>query len=151
MREVVHDSRTWRQFKECLHRKKMARFIFIAVILLHLTPPSLERRVPYGPTVDPGVFVITQVRTCRGGQGYCILGHSCEIDKDFLPDDLGGHCQGLEKAFYPSANFVCCRENPANAVRRTNRYFRQSLNQSNLWFCHEIELNWPHPAITKCT
>ena len=108
----------------------MARFIFIAVILLHLTPPSLERRVPYGPTVDPGVFVITQVRTCRGGQGYCILGHSCEIDKDFLPDDLGGHCQGLEKAFYPSANFVCCRENPANAVRRTNRYFRQSLNQS---------------------
>ena len=94
----------------------MYRSLFIAVILLHLTTPSLERRVPYGPTVDPGVFVITQVRTCRGGQGYCILGHSCEIDKDFLPDDLGGHCQGLEKAFYPSANFVCCRENPANAV-----------------------------------
>ena len=92
------------------------RSSFIAVILLHLTTPSLERRVPYGPTVDPGVFVITQVRTCRGGEGYCILGHSCEIDKDFLPDDLGGHCQGLEKAFYPSANFVCCRENPANAV-----------------------------------
>jgi len=96
----------------------MYRSFFVAVILLHLTTPSLERRVPYGPTVDPGVFVITQVRTCRGGQGYCILGHSCEIDKDFLPDDLGGHCKGLEKAFYPSANFICCRENPANAVGR---------------------------------
>ena len=110
----------------------MARFIFIAVILLHLTPPSLERRVPYGPTVDPGVFVITQVRTCRGGQGYCILGHSCEIDKDFLPDDLGGHCQGLEKAFYPSANFVCCRENPATAVRLTtiNILYKRKISYS---------------------
>ena len=109
----------------------MDRSLFIAVVLLHLTMPSLERRVPYGPTVDPGVFVITQVRTCRGGQGYCILGHSCEIDKDFLPDDLGGHCQGLEKAFYPSANFVCCRENPANVVRLI--YLRATLPKFIKW------------------
>ena len=60
----------------------------------------------------PGVFVITHIRTCRNGAGYCILGFSCEVDKDFIKDDLGGHCNGLGAAFNPKASFVCCRENP---------------------------------------
>ena len=34
------------------------------------------------------------------------------MDKDFIADDLKGHCRGLSKAFNPKANFVCCRENP---------------------------------------
>ena len=34
------------------------------------------------------------------------------MDKDFIKDDLGGHCRGLSKAFNPKASFVCCRENP---------------------------------------
>jgi hypothetical protein len=34
------------------------------------------------------------------------------VDKDFVADDLGGHCRGLSKAFNPKASFVCCRENP---------------------------------------
>ena len=61
----------------------------------------------------PGVFVITHIRTCRNGAGYCILGFSCEVDKDFIKDDLGGHCNGLGAAFNPKASFICCRENPA--------------------------------------
>ena len=59
-----------------------------------------------------GVFVITHISTCRNGAGYCILGFSCEVDKDFTKDDLGGHCSGLGAAFNPKAQFVCCRENP---------------------------------------
>ena len=42
------------------------------------------------------------------------MGYSCEVDKDFTKDDLGGHCNGLSKAFNPRASFVCCRENPKN-------------------------------------
>lgn len=64
--------------------------------------------------MDPGVFVITQVDSCRGGRGYCVLGFNCNIDKDFVADDLNGHCDGLGRAFNPITNFVCCRENPAN-------------------------------------
>ena len=60
-----------------------------------------------------GVFVITHISSCRNGAGYCILGFSCEVDKDFVKDDLGGHCTGLGEAFNPRASFVCCRENPA--------------------------------------
>lgn len=39
--------------------------------------------------------------------------HRTSTSKDFLPDDLGGHCDGLGAAFNPTTNFVCCRENPA--------------------------------------
>lgn len=59
-----------------------------------------------------GVFVITHIDTCRKGAGYCILGYSCSVDNDFVNDDLNGHCNGLDAAFNPKANFVCCRENP---------------------------------------
>ena len=57
--------------------------------------------------------MITHISSCRNGAGYCILGFSCEVDKDFVQDDLGGHCKGLGEAFNPRASFVCCRENPA--------------------------------------
>ena len=45
--------------------------------------------------------------------GYCILGTSCQVDTDFVPDDLGGHCDRLSEAFNPKATFVCCKQNPA--------------------------------------
>ena len=73
-----------------------------------------------GPTVDPGVFVLTHVGSCRSGKGYCVLGYNCEVDKDFVNDDLGGNCDGLKAAFSPRANFVCCRENPANYFTAAN-------------------------------
>jgi len=60
-----------------------------------------------------GVFVITHIQSCRNGAGYCILGYSCDVDKDFIVDDLGGNCDGLGAAFNPATTFVCCRENPA--------------------------------------
>ena len=44
--------------------------------------------------------------------GYCILGTSCNVDTDFVPDDLGGHCNRLSEAFSPKATFVCCKQNP---------------------------------------
>ena len=65
-----------------------------------------------GPIVDPGVFVITQIKECRNRMGYCILGTSCNVDTDFVPDDLGGHCNRLSEAFSPKATFVCCKQNP---------------------------------------
>ncbi|XP_046687897.1 uncharacterized protein LOC124373575 [Homalodisca vitripennis] len=62
------------------------------------------------PLVDPGLFVISGVKTCGGGGGYCLLGLDCTLDEDFLPDDEAGHhCEGLRSAFTPSAHFVCCR------------------------------------------
>jgi len=64
--------------------------------------------------VDPGVFVITQIKECRNRMGYCILGISCSVDSDFVEDDLGGHCDRLSEAFNPKASFVCCKQNPAN-------------------------------------
>jgi hypothetical protein len=54
------------------------------------------------------VFVITGVSTCGGGSGYCILGADCTVDKEFVSDEAGGHCDGLRKAFTPRAFFVCC-------------------------------------------
>jgi len=81
----------------------------VTLVLLH---ESFSRKFSPGPSVDPGVFVITHISTCRNGAGYCILGFSCEVDKDFTKDDLGGHCSGLGAAFNPKAQFVCCRENP---------------------------------------
>jgi hypothetical protein len=56
------------------------------------------------------------VRSCRAGTGYCLLGLDCTLDEDFLPDDEGGHCDGLRSAFTPSAHFICCRYNPANGT-----------------------------------
>lgn len=57
--------------------------------------------------MDPGVFVITHIRweanmaaitpsprSCRNGAGYCILGHACNVDSDFVADELGGNCTG---------------------------------------------------------
>ncbi|PSN55481.1 hypothetical protein C0J52_02601 [Blattella germanica] len=66
------------------------------------------------PIVDPGLFVIMGVRSCRSGAGYCLLGLDCTLDEDFLPDDEGGHCDGLRSAFTPSAHFICCRYNAVN-------------------------------------
>ena len=30
------------------------------------------------------------------------------MDNEFREDSLGGHCDGLKKAFTPRASFVCC-------------------------------------------
>jgi hypothetical protein len=38
-----------------------------------------------------------------------------------MKDDLGGHCHGLTEAFYPSAKFICCRENPANLLTQQGK------------------------------
>lgn len=64
--------------------------------------------------MSSGLFVIMGVRSCRAGTGYCLLGLDCTLDEDFLPDDQGGHCDGLRSAFTPSAHFICCRYNAAN-------------------------------------
>merc|ERR1719510_1352157 len=82
----------------------------VTLVLMHESLST--RKFNPGPSVDPGVFVITHISSCRNGAGYCILGFSCEVDKDFIKDDLGGHCNGLGAAFNPKASFVCCRENP---------------------------------------
>ncbi|VVC28284.1 Peptidase S1, PA clan,Serine proteases, trypsin domain [Cinara cedri] len=62
------------------------------------------------PLVDPGLFVISGVKTCGDNSGYCLLGSDCTADDDFLPDPLG-NCDGLKRAFTPSAPFVCCKFN----------------------------------------
>jgi len=80
------------------------------ICFVELRPKSWRE----GPIVDPGVFVITQIKECRNRMGYCILGISCSVDSDFVEDDLGGHCNRLSEAFNPKASFVCCRQNPAN-------------------------------------
>jgi len=72
------------------------------------------RKWKEGPQVDPGVFVITHIRSCRNGAGYCILGIKCSVDSDFVEDDSGGDCNSLSAAFSPQATFVCCKENPEN-------------------------------------
>jgi len=92
---------------------KMKILIFVIVTqiwLVELRPKSWRE----GPIVDPGVFVITQIKECRNRMGYCILGISCNVDSDFVKDDLGGHCDRLSEAFNPKASFVCCKQNPAN-------------------------------------
>merc|ERR1719507_2145223 len=75
----------------------------VTLVLLH---ESFSRKFNPGPSVDPGVFVITHISTCRNGAGYCILGFSCEVDKDFTKDDLGGHCSGLGAAFNPKGIYI---------------------------------------------
>ncbi|XP_066994775.2 uncharacterized protein [Anabrus simplex] len=81
----------------------MGRLTFLAVIIESCL------MVHALPIVDPGLFVIMGVQTCRDGKGYCLLGQDCSLDNDFMSDDLGGHCDGLRSAFTPSAPFVCCR------------------------------------------
>ncbi|XP_075222517.1 uncharacterized protein LOC142325076 [Lycorma delicatula] len=77
------------------------------MIIAPLLQTSLGRGLP---TVDPGLFVISGVGTCGGGEGYCLLGLDCTLDEDFVPDDEEGHCDGLKSAFTPSAHFVCCKD-----------------------------------------
>jgi len=84
--------------------------VFLSQMTLVLSRPKSWRE---GPIVDPGVFVITQIKECRNRMGYCILGRSCQVDTDFVPDDLGGNCDRLSEAFNPKATFVCCKQNPA--------------------------------------
>lgn len=55
-----------------------------------------------------GLFVISGVKTCGDSTGYCLLGSDCTTDDDFLPDPFG-NCDGLKRAFTPSAPFVCCK------------------------------------------
>lgn len=57
-----------------------------------------------------GLFVISGVKTCGNTLGYCLLGSDCTIDDDFLPDPTG-NCDGLKRAFTPSAPFACCKFN----------------------------------------
>ncbi|CAG7819684.1 unnamed protein product [Allacma fusca] len=76
-------------------------FLFILFTIFINTCSSL-------PVVDKGVFVITGVKTCGQGLGYCVLGGDCSVDKEFTPDTKSGHCDGLRKAFTPRAFFVCC-------------------------------------------
>ena len=53
--------------------------------------------------------MITGVKTCGQGEGYCILGGDCTVDKEFVADSRKGHCEGLRNAFTPRAFFVCCQ------------------------------------------
>lgn len=55
-----------------------------------------------------GLFVISGVKTCGDTFGYCLLGNDCTTDDDFLPDP-SGNCDGLKRAFTPSAPFICCK------------------------------------------
>ena len=90
----------------------LATFLVSLVIIQIDQVMSRPKSWREGPIVDPGVFVITQIKECRNRMGYCILGHSCNVDTDFVADDLGGHCDRLSKAFQPEASFVCCKQNP---------------------------------------
>jgi len=88
--------------------------LILCLIVVSTTSLVAARRWREGPQVDPGVFVITHIRSCRNGAGYCILGIKCSVDTDFVDDDSGGDCNSLSAAFNPKATFVCCRENPEN-------------------------------------
>jgi len=84
-------------------------FLLLPCLFASIDATPHNRGQHLGPTVDPGVFVLTHVNSCRRGRGYCVLGFNCAVDRDFVADDLGGHCDGLREAFSPRANFVCCR------------------------------------------
>lgn len=88
--------------------------VFFLYVVLVLNGLGMAKRWKEGPQVDPGVFVITHIRSCRNGAGYCILGIKCNVDTDFVDDDSGGDCDSLSAAFSPQATFVCCKENPIN-------------------------------------
>ncbi|XP_069701094.1 mucin-22-like isoform X2 [Periplaneta americana] len=66
----------------------------------------------------------------------------CTLDEDFLPDDQGGHCEGLKSAFTPRAHFICCRY---NAVNRT------SLHQKTDTTLPQQSLLTPHPTLPGFT
>merc|ERR1712193_374393 len=89
---------------------KFACLLLVCLVSVIQSRPKSWRE---GPIVDPGVFVITQIKECRNRMGYCILGTSCSVDSDFVKDDMGGHCNRLSEASSPRATFVCCKQNPA--------------------------------------
>lgn len=62
--------------------------------------------------------MISGVTTCGNSSGYCLLGIDCTTDDDFLPDP-SGHCDGLKRAFTPTAPFSCCKFNDKPLVSRT--------------------------------
>jgi len=72
------------------------------------------RSLKEGPEVDSGVFVITHIKSCRLGSGYCVLGSDCTVDSDFIKDDSGGNCINLGHSFNPNATFVCCMVDPVS-------------------------------------
>lgn len=67
-----------------------------------------------------GLFVISGVKTCGDSAGYCLLGTDCTLDDDFLPDSTG-NCDGLKRAFTPSAPFACCKFNKRSMQTGTHR------------------------------
>lgn len=66
--------------------------------------------------------MISGVTTCGNSSGYCLLGIDCTMDDDFLPDP-SGHCDGLKRAFTPSAPFSCCKFNNRFQSDKTNLTF----------------------------
>nr|XP_040564298.1 uncharacterized protein LOC121114404 [Lepeophtheirus salmonis] len=122
----------------------------ILVPFLSLITLIEPRNFHLGPVVDPGVFVITHIRSCRNGAGYCILGFSCEIDNDFEADDLGGHCRGLSAAFNPVASFVCCKENPTTVEKNEHNHQLEvaiaALNNGEL---SKFNLSFPSSTSTS--
>ncbi|XP_001951627.2 uncharacterized protein LOC100166829 [Acyrthosiphon pisum] len=80
-------------------------FLIAIICIVTSLPASMNM-----PLVDPGLFVISGVKTCGNTFGYCLLGSDCTMDDDFLPDATG-NCDGLKRAFTPSAPFACCKFN----------------------------------------
>ncbi|CAH1710354.1 unnamed protein product [Aphis gossypii] len=80
-------------------------FLITIICIVTSLPASMNM-----PLVDPGLFVISGVKTCGNTLGYCLLGSDCTMDDDFLPDPTG-NCDGLKRAFTPSAPFACCKFN----------------------------------------
>ena len=88
----------------------MTSILVSSIVLVFLLGLSEGRTISSGPTIDPGVFVVTYVDSCRSGEGFCVLGAACGVDADFEKDDLGGNCDSLKDAFMPKSSFVCCME-----------------------------------------
>lgn len=64
--------------------------------------------------------MISGVKTCGNNSGYCLLGSDCTTDDDFLPDP-SGNCDGLKRAFTPSASFTCCKFNRRSPQPETHK------------------------------
>ncbi|XP_015375317.1 PREDICTED: uncharacterized protein LOC107169890 [Diuraphis noxia] len=93
----------------------------IIVMLFLITIICIATSLPASmnmPLVDPGLFVISGVKTCGNTLGYCLLGSDCTMDDDFLPDSTG-NCDGLKRAFTPSAPFTCCKFNQRSPQSKT--------------------------------
>jgi len=83
--------------------------------------------------------VISGVKTCGDSSGYCLLGSDCTTDDDFLPDP-SGNCEGLKRAFTPSAPFVCCKFNrkplqtdaPITDIKKVNstEFYKNKLTRN---------------------